>query len=91
MRQIPFPDAVGETQSALKPLGTVLVDSEEWTAESRSGRVPKGRRVRVLGNRGLTLVVEAVAADGSGQAAGRKSVRRTAKQTVGDEEGKKEN
>ncbi len=90
MRQIPFPDEVGETRSALRPLGTVLVDSEEWTAESRSGRVPKGRLVRVRGNRGLTLIVEAVGADVSGRTAGGESARRTVKRTAGDEEGRKE-
>ena len=82
MRQIPLPDAVGETQSVLKPQGTVLVDSEEWTAESKSGRVPKGRLVRVLGSRGLTLVVEAVATDGS--------VRRTGERPAEDRKGRKE-
>ena len=91
MRQIPFPDAVGETQSALKPLGTVLVDSEEWTAESRSGRVPKGRPVRVLGNRGLTLVVEAVGA-GRFRQAGRAQIcpARRPNKLLTMNEGKKE-
>lgn len=42
----------------LDPTGIVLVASEEWTAESPSGPVRKGERVRVVALDGIRLKVE---------------------------------
>ena len=42
----------------LDPTGVVLVASEEWTAESPSGPVRKGERVRVIALDGIRLKVE---------------------------------
>lgn len=42
----------------LDPTGIVLVASEEWTAESPSGPVRKGERIRVLALEGIRLKVE---------------------------------
>lgn len=48
----------GIAHTALAPQGVVLVESEEWTAESIAGAIPKGARVRVVGAAGLRLKVE---------------------------------
>jgi membrane-bound serine protease (ClpP class) len=42
----------------LDPTGIVLVASEEWTAESPSGPVRRGERIRVLALEGIRLKVE---------------------------------
>jgi membrane-bound serine protease (ClpP class) len=42
----------------LDPTGIVLVASEEWTAESASGPVRQGERIRVLALEGIRLKVE---------------------------------
>jgi membrane-bound serine protease (ClpP class) len=42
----------------LDPSGIVLVASEEWTAESASGPVRRGERIRVLALEGIRLKVE---------------------------------
>ena len=60
MRAIPVRDSIGQAQSALRPIGTVLIESEEWSAESQGGRIRKGQQVKVLGSRGLTLLVESM-------------------------------
>jgi membrane protein implicated in regulation of membrane protease activity len=52
--------ARGTAQEKLDPSGYVRISAELWRAELRSGSPPveRGHRVRVLGVRGLTLVVE---------------------------------
>jgi membrane-bound ClpP family serine protease len=50
--------AEGVAHSALAPEGVVLVASEQWTAESVAGAIPRGARVRVVGATGLRLKVE---------------------------------
>lgn len=50
---------VGEVRRDLAPGGSVFVAGEEWSARSVAGElVPRGRFVRVVGQDGLTLVVE---------------------------------
>ena len=48
----------GITRSDIDPAGTVLVQSELWTARSRGGEIPAGTRVRVVASEGLHLIVE---------------------------------
>lgn len=48
----------GEALSLLDPAGTVRIHGEIWTAESASGRIPKGTRVKVVSVNNLTLRVE---------------------------------
>jgi membrane protein implicated in regulation of membrane protease activity len=52
--------ARGTAQDALSPSGYVRISAELWRAELRPGTPPvePGDRIRVLGVRGLTLVVE---------------------------------
>jgi membrane-bound serine protease (ClpP class) len=51
----------GEVQADLTPLGTVYVCGETWTAKARDGsEMPRGTKIRVLGQEGLTLLVERV-------------------------------
>ena len=52
--------AVGVVERDLDPDGVVLVASEQWTARSASGRIPRGAVVRVVAMEGLRLVVEPV-------------------------------
>ncbi|MBM4437773.1 MAG: nodulation protein NfeD [Actinobacteria bacterium] len=54
---LPGAGAFGVAKTALAPSGTVLIDSEEWTAETSRAGLPAGTRVRVEGARGLTLLV----------------------------------
>jgi membrane-bound serine protease (ClpP class) len=49
---------VGVVTTALTPRGVVHVASEHWTADSLSGTIPKGSRVRIVGADGLRLRVE---------------------------------
>ena len=49
---------VGEAVDELNPEGMVRVEGELWRARSRSGRIGRGERVRVVGVDGLTLIVE---------------------------------
>jgi len=52
---------VGEVRHDLSPDGSIYVAGEEWSARSSSGRsVLRGLRVRVIGQDGLTLIVEPV-------------------------------
>jgi len=51
---------IGEVVSPLDPSGTVRVHGELWQAESTGKRIAKGRRVRVVELRSLTLWVEEV-------------------------------
>jgi membrane-bound serine protease (ClpP class) len=49
----------GEVQAELAPLGTVYVCGETWTAKARDGSaMPRGTKVKVVGQEGLTLLVE---------------------------------
>jgi len=53
----------GVVKKALAPLGVVYTVGEEWSARSASGSViPAGESVRVIGQEGLTLLVEPAAA-----------------------------
>ncbi len=54
------PGMVGEARTDLNPRGVVYVADEEWSAEAVDGPIPKGARVKVIGIRGLHLVVEEV-------------------------------
>jgi len=50
----------GEVRRPLDPIGSVFATGEEWTAQSARGdRLGRGERVRVVGQEGLTLIVEA--------------------------------
>lgn len=57
----PLLRAEGRAVTALDPRGVVLVASEEWTADSVSGPVAAGTRIRVVGVEGVRLTVETVA------------------------------
>jgi membrane-bound serine protease (ClpP class) len=49
----------GIAKTSLSPLGVVYTAGEEWTARSSSGAaIPSGADVRVVGQDGLTLIVE---------------------------------
>jgi membrane protein implicated in regulation of membrane protease activity len=49
----------GVAKTALAPEGVVRVVSEEWTAKSATGStIAQGAAVRVVGQNGLTLIVE---------------------------------
>ncbi len=50
----------GETQAKLDPSGTVWVHGEAWNAESVSGIIDKGKKIRVTGIKDLKLYVETV-------------------------------
>ncbi|HEX9716352.1 MAG TPA: nodulation protein NfeD [Actinomycetota bacterium] len=52
--------AEGTAAGPLRPHGVVQVASEEWSAESVAGNIPRGARVRVVGIEGLRLRVERV-------------------------------
>lgn len=55
---------VGMTKTALTPSGVVLAAGEQWTARSADRRqIGSGQRVRVVGQDGLTLIVDTVPAD----------------------------
>jgi len=51
---------IGETLSLLNPEGTVRVQGELWQAETASGKIAKGERVRVVEIQNLKLRVEQV-------------------------------
>jgi len=53
-------DEIGETIEALAPIGYVRVHGEMWKAESVSGNIEKGKKVRVMRMEGLKLFVEPV-------------------------------
>jgi membrane-bound serine protease (ClpP class) len=49
----------GIAKTSLSPMGVVYTAGEEWTARSSSGAaIPSGADVRVVGQDGLTLIVE---------------------------------
>lgn len=49
--------AKGWATSDLNPLGTVLVKSEEWTAEAMEPPISKGESIEVVGRDGIRLIV----------------------------------
>ena len=52
---------VGEVRADLAPVGTVYVGREEWSARARDGSsLWRETKVRVVGQEGLTLIVERV-------------------------------
>ena len=52
---------LGVAKTGLTPEGVVLAAGEQWTATTPAGtRIEVGQRVRVVGQKGLTLLVEAV-------------------------------
>lgn len=53
----------GVVTSKLNPTGIAHVGSESWSAESVSGPIAKGERIRVIGHRGVRLTVEPISAD----------------------------
>ena len=56
--QVPV-GTLGVAKTDLAPSGVVLAAGEQWTANSASGtRIESGRRVRVVGQDGLTLIVD---------------------------------
>jgi membrane-bound serine protease (ClpP class) len=57
----------GHVRRPLDPVGSVYAAGEEWTARSADERlVERGTPVRVLGEEGLTLIVEPADPAGSG-------------------------
>jgi membrane-bound serine protease (ClpP class) len=53
--------ALGQVRGDLAPQGVVYAAGEEWSARSEDGTpVSRGRQVRVIGQEGLTLIVEPV-------------------------------
>jgi membrane-bound serine protease (ClpP class) len=57
--------ATGSVRSILAPTGVVYAAGEEWTARSSDERpLAPGTPVRVVGQEGLTLIVEAIEAPG---------------------------
>lgn len=56
---------VGEVRSPLAPLGSVYAAGEEWSARSTGPALDRGTKVRVLGQEGLTLIVEPLDPAGS--------------------------
>ena len=76
MRHIPFPigsgmvgtvqlaGAIGEVRQDLDPVGSIYVARESWTARLRgSGIAPRGSRVKVVRQEGLTLIVDRLPSD----------------------------
>jgi membrane-bound serine protease (ClpP class) len=56
----------GIAKTSLSPLGVVYTAGEEWTARSSSGAaIPSGADIRVVGQDGLTLIVEPGSGAGS--------------------------
>jgi len=52
---------VGEARADLTPLGTIYVGRETWTARTADGSpVARDTKVRVVGQEGLTLIVEKI-------------------------------
>jgi membrane-bound ClpP family serine protease len=55
----------GYATTLLDPRGNAHVESESWSAESVSGPIKKGTRIRVVGHKGVRLKVEEISADDS--------------------------
>lgn len=49
---------LGESFEDLNPTGQVQVNGDVWNAESISGLINKGEKIKVIGIKGLTLLVE---------------------------------
>jgi len=49
---------IGESLDTLDPVGRVHVHGESWNAESTSGTINKGEKIRVVGIKNLKLYVE---------------------------------
>jgi len=52
--------AIGIASEDLNPSGTIMVEGELWSAESVSGLIEKGEKVKVLEVKGMLLKVEKV-------------------------------
>ncbi len=53
--------ALADVRSALSPLGVVFAGGEEWSARTANGAaIPPGTTVRIIGQDGLTLIVESM-------------------------------
>jgi membrane-bound serine protease (ClpP class) len=53
--------SVCEVRADIKPIGTVYAGHESWSARTKDGStLPRGTKVRVVGQEGLTLIVERV-------------------------------
>ena len=50
--------ATGVAQTAIDPKGTARVQHQPWSAESTGGPIPAGSPIRVVGVRGVILLVE---------------------------------
>ncbi len=51
----------GEVQREISPLGTVFVGGETWSAQTPDGEpIGRGDKVRVVGQEGLTLIVQKI-------------------------------
>lgn len=51
---------IGVAKTVLAPSGVVYAAGEQWTARARSGaEIASGQRVRVVGQDGLTIIVDA--------------------------------
>jgi membrane-bound serine protease (ClpP class) len=62
-----IPGTPGEVRRPLDPLGTVFANGEEWSARSAdASRLERGTPVLVVGQEGLTLVVDRAGPLGSG-------------------------
>jgi membrane-bound serine protease (ClpP class) len=57
--------ADGRAQTLLAPTGIAYAGGEAWSARSRSGEIPMGAPVRVVGVEGLELIVEPAPESGS--------------------------
>jgi membrane-bound serine protease (ClpP class) len=51
---------LGKTLDVLDPAGTVMVEGEIWNAESVTGSISKGEKIRVTAMRNLKLYVEKI-------------------------------
>jgi len=51
---------IGESLETLDPMGTVWVHGERWRAESVTGKINKGEKVRVAEINNLKLRVEPI-------------------------------
>jgi membrane-bound serine protease (ClpP class) len=56
--------AIGEVRQDLDPVGSIYVARESWTAKLEgSGSAPRGSKVKVVRQEGLTLIVERLPGD----------------------------
>jgi membrane-bound serine protease (ClpP class) len=54
---------IGEVRRALDPIGSIQVAGEVWSARTLGEAISEGGHVRVVGQDGLTLLVEATSAE----------------------------